>query len=65
MNLADYVITITDNANKFPDFVLKEKTSPEGLVTQIYIQRQDSLTNWVREQAKEIFEVIMTVNFQL
>ena len=55
MELADYVIKITDNPNKFPDFVVKEKTKADGTVVQMFIQRQDSLTNWVREQAKEIF----------
>lgn len=62
MNLASYVITITDNANKFPDFTFKEVVSPEGLITKVFIQRQDSLVNWVREQAKEIFVLCYTAN---
>lgn len=62
MYLADHVITITDNVNKFPDFVVKERKNEDGTVTQILIQRQDSLTNWVREQAKQIFILAFTAN---
>ena len=62
MELADYVIKITDNPNKFPDFAVKEKTKADGTVVQMFIQRQDSLTNWVREQAKEIFMLTFTAN---
>ena len=62
INLADYVITITDNINKFPDCIAKEKKMPDGSIAQIYIQRQDSLTNWAREQAKQIFMLAYTAN---
>lgn len=60
--LADHVITITDNVNKFPDYIQKEKKNPDGTVTQMFIQRQDSLTNWVRDQAKQIYILTYTAN---
>jgi len=62
MYLADYVLTITDNINKFPDFIQTERKNPDGTVTAVYIQRQDSLVNWVREQAKAIFILTYTAN---
>lgn len=62
MYLADYVLTITDNINKFPDFIQTERKNADGTATAIYIQRQDSLVNWVREQAKEIFILTYTAN---
>ena len=62
MELADHVILITDNANKFPDFSMKRKKNEDGTVTEIYIQRQDSLVNWVRDQAKQIFVLLYTAN---
>lgn len=62
LQLADHVLTITDNVNKFPDFIKKEKKNPDGTVTTVFIQRQDSLVNWVREQAKEIFMLTYTAN---
>lgn len=55
MGLADHVINITDNFNKFPDYIETKRENMDGTATTIYIQRQDSLTNWVREQAKEIY----------
>lgn len=62
LDLADYVIKITDNFNKFPDFTEKQRKNPDGTVTSFYIQRQDSLVNWVREQAKEIFVLTYSAN---
>ena len=62
MYLADYVLTITDNINKFPDYVQTERKNTDGTVTTVYIQRQDSLVNWVREQAKQIFLLTYTAN---
>ncbi len=61
MELADYVITITNNINRFPDFGFKQ-INDQGAITQVYIQRQDSLTNWVREQAKQIYILAYTAN---
>jgi len=62
MYLADYVLTITDNISKFPDFIQTERKNADGSVTAVYIQRQDSLVNWVREQAKGIFILTYTAN---
>lgn len=62
MNLAEYVFLITDNTNKFPDFTVKEKKNPDGTVTQMIIYRPDSLTNTVREEAREIFHLTYTAN---
>lgn len=53
LKLADHVIKITDNFNKFPDFEERPRKNPDGMVTAVYIQRQDSLVNWVRDQAAE------------
>ena len=62
MNHADYVFTITDNINKFPDYCVKEKRNPDGTVTQIYVFREDSLTNIVREMSNQIFMLTYTAN---
>lgn len=62
MNLADYVITITDNINNFPDFVKTERKNEDGTVAEVYIQRQDSLTNIVREQTFRIFLLTFSAN---
>lgn len=62
LKLADHVIKITDNFNKFPDFEERPRKNPDGTVTAVYIQRQDSLVNWVRDQAKEIYILTYTAN---
>lgn len=62
MMLANHVITITENANKFPDCTEKERKTEDGATTIVVIQRQDSLTNWVREQAKAIYILTYTAN---
>lgn len=59
--LANHVLTITKNTKRFPDYtemVLKK----EGGEKVVFIERQDSLTNWVREQAKEIFILCWSAN---
>lgn len=61
MELSDYVFLITDNANKFPEYVTTKKEK-DG-VTQIIMQlKQDSLTNIVRRQAFEIYMDVFTAN---
>lgn len=60
--LADYVIAITDNLNTFPDYSKKDKKNEDGTVTAIYVQRQDTLVNWVRDQARQIFVLLYTAN---
>lgn len=62
MNLAGYVFKITDNINKFPDFCIKEKKNEDGTITQIYVFREDSLTNTVRAEAREIFHLAYSAN---
>lgn len=62
MELADYVITITDNFNKFPDYTGKERKNEDGTATVIFVERQDSLVNWVRQQTREIFVLAYTAN---
>lgn len=62
MNLSEYVIHITDNLNKFPDYSVKDKKNEDGTITQIYVFRSDSLTNIVRAQAREIFMLTYTAN---
>ena len=62
MNLAGYVYKITDNITKFPDFSVKEKKKEDGSVTQIYVFREDSLTNIVRAEAREIFHLAYSAN---
>ena len=61
MELADYVITITDNVNKFPDYTMKKRSNDDGAEIVI-VQRQDSLVNWVREQVRNIFILTYTAN---
>lgn len=62
LNLAEYVIHITDNLNKFPDYSTKEIIEENGLTTKILVQRQDSLVNWVRDQVKQIYLLTYTAN---
>ena len=62
MDLADYVLTITSNLNVFPDFSIKETRNPNGTVTQIYVLREDSLTNIVRTEAREIYHLTYSSN---
>lgn len=62
MELADYVFTITDNINKFPDYTVKEKKNEDGTITKIYVFRNDSLTNRVRDMANQIFMMAYTAN---
>lgn len=62
MNLADYVIHITDNSNNFPDYGRIEHTDSNGVTTVMLTVRQDSLTNIVREQATQIFLLAYTAN---
>ena len=62
MNLADHVLKITDNVNKFPEFSVSEKKNPDGSTTQILVQRQDSLVNRVREQAWQIYILAWSAN---
>lgn len=62
MDMADYTFTITDNPNKFKDYTVKEKENEDGTITQIYIWRNDSLTNRVRELANEIAVLAFTAN---
>lgn len=62
MDLADYVLHITDNANKFPEFSKKEEKNPDSTITAYFVQRQDSLVNRVREQAWQIYILAWTAN---
>lgn len=62
LNLADYVITITDNLNKFPDFAAQNIKGADGAPAQIIMHKSDSLTNIVREQARRIFMLTYTAN---
>ena len=62
MHLANYVILITSNLNKFPDYSVKEKKNEDGTITQILVFRSDSITNIVREQANQIFMLAYTAN---
>lgn len=63
MNLADYVMQITDNPNKFPDYVSKEtRQTVDGRECIVLVQRQDSLTNVVRHQSMQIYLLAFTAN---
>ena len=62
MDLADYVITITDNINTFPDFIRAERKESDGTVSQVFIQRQDSLTQIVRDMDGYVKSLFMEVN---
>ena len=55
MELADYVLMITDNPKSFPTFKVISKTNPDGSITYETIMLNDSLINKVREQAYEIY----------
>ena len=62
MDHANYVLQITDNLKKFPDFSVKEKKNADGTISQIYVFREDSLTNLVRANARQIFHLTYTAN---
>lgn len=62
MELAEYVFHITENPGKFKDYALKEQKSESGGVTQVFFVRDDSLTNLVRAEAREIFRLTYSAN---
>lgn len=62
MELAEYVFHITENPGKFKDYALKEQKSESGGVTQVFFVRDDSLTNLVRAEAREIFHLTYSAN---
>ena len=62
MDLADYVINITDNINNFPDFIHTERKNPDGTISEVFIQRQDSLIQIVRDQTLRIFLLTFSAN---
>ena len=41
--LCDYVFTITDNKNKFPEYEVTERKSEDGSVRQIITLREDAV----------------------
>lgn len=57
MDLADYVLKITSNLNKFPDI---RSTEENGTLTVVL--SNESLVNWVRIQAKDIYMLAFTAN---
>ena len=61
MELSDYVFHITDNKNKFPEYVttVKNQQGVQNVITEL---RQDSLINKVRSQAFEIYMDVFTAN---
>ena len=62
MDLANYVINITDTINNFPDFIRTERKNPDGTISEVFIQRQDSLTQIVRDQTLRIFLLTFSAN---
>lgn len=62
MEVAEYTFLITDNPNKFKDYVVKEKQNEDGTVSKMYIWRNDSLTNRVRDLANYIYVLSWTAN---
>lgn len=60
--LADYVYQITNNPKTFPDYTLQKEETEDGRVVMVYAVRPDSLTNWVRDQARRIFVLLYTAN---
>lgn len=62
MEVAEHTFLITDNPNKFKDYVVKEKKNEDGTVSKVYIWRNDSLTNRVRDLANEIYVLAWTAN---
>lgn len=62
MSLAEYVFHITENPGKFKDYALKERTGGDGAITQVFFVRDDSLTNIVRAEAREIFHLTYSAN---
>jgi len=62
MNLAEYVLKITENMKNFPDYSVKEKHNEDGTISQIYVFRDDSLTNLVRREAMQIYHLTYSAN---
>ena len=61
--LCDYVFTITDNKNKFPEYEETTKKDENGNTVQTVITlRQDAIINRVREQAFQIYMLAYTAN---
>ena len=62
MELADYVLHITDNPKSFPTHAMLVKESPDGAITNEVVMLNDSLINKVREQAYQIYMNVSRAN---
>ena len=62
MEHADYVLHITQSPKWFHDYSVKEQKPKEGVTTKILIFHEDSLTNIVRAEARQIYHLVYTAN---
>ena len=61
--LCDYVFTITDNKNKFPEYEVTERKDEESnTVRQVITLREDAVLNRVRQQAFDVYILAFTAN---
>lgn len=62
MELADYVLLITDNPKSFPTCKAIAKKNEDGSLTSEVVMLDDSLINKVREQAYQIYMMASRAN---
>ena len=62
MELYSYVIKVTDNLNKFPDYSIIEQVSASGEPIHVVVVRSDSLTNVIRAEARDIYHYAERAN---
>ena len=61
MELTEYVFEITDNLKKFPDYSVLERQVGDKTIALI-VFNQDSLTNIVREETRNIYHFVSSAN---
>ena len=62
LELARYTFQITSNLKWFPDCSFREQQKEGDKITQIIVFRDDSLTNIVREETRQIYHLAFTAN---
>lgn len=62
MELADYVMCITDNPKSFPTFKVSAKKNSDGSITNEIVMLDDSLINKVRDQSYQIYMMASRAN---
>ena len=62
MEHAEYVLHITQSPKWFHDYSAKESVGNDGRATKILVFHDDSLSNIVRAEARQIYHLTFTAN---